>query len=151
MEGIEKLYKEKRIHAIGISNFLMHHMETLIKNTEIVPMVNQIELHPYLRQIEAEEYSIQKGMLLEAWSPLMSGGEALKDSVILAIAQKYAKTPAQVILRWHHQLGRRILPKSVTKSRTKENFQIFDFSLARARYERDFRADEERRENRAAS
>lgn len=128
-KAFEKLYAKKKIRAIGVSNFLVHHLDTLIENTDIVPMVNQIELHPYLSQTEVEEYCKNKGILIEAWSPLMSGKAALKDPVIAAMAKKYAKTPAQVILRWHHQLGRRPLPKSVTASRIKENIDIFDFSI----------------------
>ncbi len=92
-------------------------------------MVEQIEMHPYLHQKEAEEYAKAHGMLVEAWSPLMSGGEALKDPVITAIAEKYVKTPAQIILRYHYQMGRRPLPRSVTPSRIEENLDFFDFAL----------------------
>lgn len=128
-KAFEKLYEEKLIRAIGVCNFLEHHLETLLKHANVKPMVNQIELHPYLNQKEAEDFSKRNGILIEAWSPLMRGGEALKDGVITGIAEKYAKTPAQVILRWHYQLGRRTLPKSVTKLRIKENLEIFDFVL----------------------
>ena len=127
-KAFERLYSEKRVRAIGVSNFHAHHFETLKENTDIMPMVNQIELHPYLAQTKAEEYCRQNGILVEAWSPIMSG-RALHDPVIVKIAEKHAKTPAQVILRWHHQHGRRPLSKSVTKERIKENISIFDFSL----------------------
>ncbi len=127
-----QLYQDKRIRAIGVSNFLVHHLDTLLEQTGMVPLVNQIELHPCLAQAETEAYCISKGILVEAWSPLMSGGAALKDAVIAKIAAKYGKTAAQVILRWHYQLGRRSLPKSVTPSRIRENIDIFDFSLDEA-------------------
>lgn len=128
-KAMAKLYSEKRIRAIGVSNFLVHHLNTLIKDADVVPLVNQIELQPYLAQAATEAYCKGKNILVEAWSPLMSGGEALRDPVIAKIAEKNSKTPAQVILRWHYQLGRRILPKSVTPSRIKENIDIFDFAL----------------------
>lgn len=127
-KAFERLYAEKRVRAIGVSNFFPHHFETLKENTDIVPMVNQIELHPYLAQTEAEEYCKRNSILVEAWSPIMSG-KALGDPSIAKIAEKHGKTAAQVILRWHNQRGRRPLSKSLTKERIKENISIFNFSL----------------------
>lgn len=124
-----KLYNDKRIRSIGVSNFLVHHIETLKEQTGFLPMVNQIELHPYLAQSEAEEYCKNNGIIVETWSPLMGGGEALRDPLITLLAEKYAKTPAQIILRWHYQIGRRILTRSVNSSRIKENINIFNFAI----------------------
>lgn len=127
--AFEKLHADGRIRAIGVSNFLQPHLERLIAETSIVPAVNQIELHPHLQQRAAREYHAEQGIATEAWSPLGSGKGILEIPAIVAIAQKHGRTPAQVVLRWHLQLGNIVIPKSVTPSRIKENIEVFDFSL----------------------
>lgn len=129
-KAFEKLYKEKSVRVIGVCNFNAHHIVTLEQNTSILPMVDQIESHPYYPQDELQQFCGSKGILMEAWSPLMCGGKVLNDSVITDIAIESRKSPAQVILRWHYQKSHRIFPKSVTPARIKENFEIFDFTLS---------------------
>lgn len=128
--AFEKLYAEGRIRAIGVSNFLVHHLETLAATAHVRPMVNQIETHPMLWQAEAIEYCRKNGILIEAWSPLMRGGDALQNPVIVEIAARHGKTPAQVILNWLIGEGIRVLPKSAHRERISENMQLFDFALA---------------------
>jgi diketogulonate reductase-like aldo/keto reductase len=128
-KAFEKLYADGRAKAIGVSNFLPPHLETLIAETSVIPAVNQIELHPHLQQNAAREYHAEQGIATEAWSPLGSGQGLLEVPAIVAIAQKHGRTPAQVVLRWHLQLGNVVIPKSVTPSRIKENIEVFDFSL----------------------
>ena len=128
-KSFEKLYREGRVRAIGVSNFLPHHLETLRQQTEIMPMVNQIELHPYLWQREAINYCQGHGILVEAWSPLMRGGAAFTEPTVSAIAQKHGRTNAQVILRWELQHGIRVIPKSATPARILENSDLFGFEL----------------------
>jgi diketogulonate reductase-like aldo/keto reductase len=118
------------VRAIGVSNFQSHHLDELLGEANVVPAVNQIELHPRLTQVALREYCADKGIAVESWSPLMHGGEVLRDSVILKLAEKYRKTPAQVILRWQIQHGLIAIPKTVTPDRIRENFQIFDFELS---------------------
>lgn len=128
-KALEKLYADGRVRAIGVSNFLPEHLERLIGETSVVPAVNQIELHPHLQQHAAREYHAERGIATEAWSPLGSGKGILEIPAIVAIAQKHGRTPAQVVLRWHIQLGNIVIPKSVTPSRIAENIDVFDFSL----------------------
>ncbi|MEY9485022.1 2,5-diketo-D-gluconate reductase A [Streptomyces calvus] len=128
-KAFEKLHADGRIRAIGVSNFLPEHLERLIGETSVVPAVNQIELHPHLQQHEAREYHAEQGIATEAWSPLGSGKGILEIPAIVAIAQKHDRTPAQVVLRWHLQLGNVVIPKSVTPSRIEENIDVFGFSL----------------------
>jgi len=128
--AFEKLYADGRIRAIGVSNFHAPHLERLFAETETVPALNQIELHPHLVQTHLREFDAKHGIATEAWSPLASGGEVLTDPTIVGLAEKYGKTPAQVILRWHLQLGNVVIPKSVTPSRIKENFEVFDVELS---------------------
>ncbi|SCI89893.1 Glyoxal reductase [uncultured Clostridium sp.] len=128
-KAFEKLYREGRVRAIGVSNFLPHHLETLRQQTEILPMVNQIELHPYLWQRDAINYCQGHGILVEAWSPLMRGGAAFTEPTVSAIAQKHGRTNAQVILRWELQHGIRVIPKSATPARILENSDLFSFEL----------------------
>jgi len=125
---LEQLYKEGRIRSIGVSNFLPHHLETLLAQSEIMPMVNQIELHPGYLQPEAVAYCRGKNIILEAWSPLCQGRRFDKPSIIKA-AEAHGKTPAQVMLRWSLQMGFVPLPKSVTPARIHENADVFDFVL----------------------
>jgi diketogulonate reductase-like aldo/keto reductase len=128
-KAFEKLYEEGRAKAIGVSNFLPEHLTTLLGATSVVPAVNQIELHPQLQQRAAREAHAEHGILTEAWSPLGSGKGLLDVPAIVAIARKHERTPAQVVLRWHLQLGNIVIPKSVTPSRIKENIEVFDFTL----------------------
>ena len=126
---LEEFYRDGRARSIGVSNFQPHHLRRLHENTEIPPAVNQIEVHPFLTQDEVRGFCAEHGIAVEAWSPIGQGLE-LDDPTIVSIAQRAGKTPAQVILRWHIQRGDIIFPKSVTPSRVKENFDIFDFELA---------------------
>lgn len=128
-KAIEQLYNEKRIRSIGVSNFMAHHLSELMDATTIIPAVNQVESHPYLYQKEAEEFSKENGILIEAWSPLMSGKTALNDPVIMEIAATHGKSTAQIILNWHVVMGRRVIPRSSNSDRIKENIDIFDFEL----------------------
>ena len=128
-KAFEKLHADGRIRAIGVSNFEPDHLQRLIAETSVIPAVDQIELHPHLQQHAAREYHAEQGIATEAWSPLGSGKGLLEVPAIVAIAQKHGRTPAQVVLRWHLQLGNVVIPKSVTPSRIKENIEVFDFSL----------------------
>ncbi len=127
-KAFEKLYKEGRIRAIGVSNFQIHHLEDLIASAEIKPMVNQVEFHPHLTQKELKAYCEKEGIQLEAWSPLKQG-QLLNEPVLQEIAEKYNKSVAQVILRWDIQQGVVTIPKSVKEHRIIENADIFDFEL----------------------
>lgn len=125
--ALEKIYADGRVRAIGVSNFQPSHLERL--SGSLVPAVNQIELHPYLRQDEVIGYDTEHGIVTEAWSPLAKGGDLLADPVVTELAQKYGRTPAQVVLRWHLQRDCVVIPKSATPSRIRENLNVFDFSL----------------------
>ncbi|WTO41259.1 aldo/keto reductase [Streptomyces achromogenes] len=128
-KAFEKLYADKRVRAIGVSNFLPEHLRRLTEETSVVPAVNQIELHPHLQQRESRAVHGELGIATEAWSPLGQGKGLLEVPAIVAIARKHDRTPAQVVLRWHLQLGNIVIPKSVTPSRIEENIAVFDFSL----------------------
>ncbi|GGV35572.1 oxidoreductase [Streptomyces longisporoflavus] len=128
-KAFEKIHADGRAKSIGVSNFLPEHLERLIGETSVVPAVNQIELHPHLQQRAAREFHAEQGIATEAWSPLGQGKGLLEVPAIVAIAQKHARTPAQVVLRWHIQLGNVVIPKSVTPSRIKENIDVFGFEL----------------------
>ncbi|MFI9245965.1 aldo/keto reductase [Streptomyces sp. NPDC053086] len=128
-KAFEKLYADGRVRAIGVSNFLPEHLRRLLDQTSVVPAVNQIELHPHLQQREAREFHAEQGIATEGWSPLGQGKGLLEVPALVAIAQKHDRTPAQVVLRWHVQLGNIVIPKSVTPSRIKENIEVFDFNL----------------------
>ncbi|WP_436739689.1 aldo/keto reductase [Streptomyces sp. BBFR102] len=128
-KAFEKIYSEGRARAIGVSNFLPEHLERLIDATSVIPAVNQIELHPHLQQRAAREYHDQQGITTEAWSPLGQGKGLLEVPAIVAVARKHNVSPAQVVLRWHVQLGNVAIPKSVTPSRIVENIDIFGFEL----------------------
>ena len=128
--ALEKIYADGRAKAIGVSNFQIPHLQRLLDETDIVPAANQIELHPYLTQPELRAFHAAHGIVTEAWSPLAKGGRLLADPVIVTIAEKYARTPAQIVLRWHIQLGNMVIPKSVTPARISENIDVFDFELA---------------------
>ncbi len=127
-KAMTELYKAGKIKAIGVSNFKPHHLEALME-TEVKPMVNQIEFHPGLLQAETVKYCQEHGILLEAWSPLGTG-RMLSHPVLLEIAGKYGKSVAQICIRWCQQHEVLPLPKSVTASRIKENIEVFDFEIA---------------------
>ncbi|MGI6160508.1 MAG: aldo/keto reductase [Christensenellales bacterium] len=127
--ALETIYKEKRVRAIGVSNFTQAHLERLLQETDIVPAVDQVEYHPYMQQDDLLAYLTEKGIYLEAWSPL-SRGKVITDPVICAIAEKYGKQPAQVVLRWEIQKNIIVIPKSVKPERIESNADIFDFELA---------------------
>jgi 2,5-diketo-D-gluconate reductase A len=125
---LEEIYRTGRVKAIGVSNFQKHHLERLAAETETVPAVNQIEIHPYFNQDDLRAFDREHGIATEAWSPIAQG-QVLDDPTIVAIAVRLGRTPAQVALRWHIQRGEIIFPKSSTPSRIAENFAIFDFTL----------------------
>lgn len=127
--ALEKVYAEGRARAIGVSNFHSAHLRRLIDETDTVPAVNQIELHPRLQQRELREVDAELGIATEAWSPLGRGNGVLENPAVEAVARKHGKTPAQVVLRWHLQLGNIVIPKSVTPSRIRENLDVLDFEL----------------------
>ena len=130
-KAMEKMYESDRLRAIGVSNFQIHHLERLIKDTSIVPAVNQIEIHPYLTQDALRDFDSSHGIATEAWSPIAQG-KVLDDPFIVAIAEKLGKTPAQVVLRWYIQRGEIVFPKSVTRKRVEENFDLFSFEIEAA-------------------
>ncbi|MBY4602345.1 MULTISPECIES: glyoxal/methylglyoxal reductase [Bacillus] len=127
--ALEKLYKDGKIRAIGVSNFQVHHLEELLKDAEIKPMINQVEFHPRLTQKELRDYCKKQGIQLEAWSPLMQG-QLLDNEVLAQIAEKHNKSVAQVILRWDLQHEVVTIPKSIKEHRIIENADIFDFELS---------------------
>jgi 2,5-diketo-D-gluconate reductase A len=126
--AFERIREEGKARAIGVSNFRIEDLERLEAETETRPAINQIELHPRLQQAELRAYHAEHGIATEAWSPLAQG-ELLSDETIAALAADHGKTPAQVILRWHLELGNVVIPKSVTPARIRENFELFDFQL----------------------
>ena len=125
---LEEFHRDGRARSIGVSNFQIEHLEQLAAETDTVPAVNQIEVHPYFTNDAVREYGREHGIATEAWSPIAKGG-VLEDTTTTQIAEKVGKTPAQVVLRWHVQRGHIIFPKSVTPSRMQENFELFDFEL----------------------
>ncbi|MDF6040601.1 aldo/keto reductase [Streptomyces sp. JH14] len=128
-KAFERIYADGRAKAIGVSNFLPEHLERLLGETSVVPVINQIELHPQLQQAESRAFHAKHGIATEAWSPLGSGRGLLEVPTVVAIARKHGRTPAQVVLRWHLQTGNVVIPKSVTPSRIAENIDLFDFEL----------------------
>ncbi|KRE92041.1 aldo/keto reductase [Arthrobacter sp. Soil764] len=141
-KALETLLKDGRVRAIGVSNFLPHHLTQLLEETSVVPAVNQIELHPYFAQRNVQVADAEHGILTQAWSPI--GGitfypgwgenrkNVMRDPAIAAVAQAHGKTAAQVMLRWHLQQGRSAIPKSTNPARIAENFAVFDFELSAA-------------------
>jgi 2,5-diketo-D-gluconate reductase A len=125
---LEEFHSDGRARSIGVSNFQIDHLERLAAETGTVPAVNQIEVHPYLTNETVRSYDREHGIATEAWSPIAQGA-VLDDPTITQIAEKVGKTPAQVVLRWHVQRGDVVFPKSVTPSRMRENFDIYDFEL----------------------
>jgi diketogulonate reductase-like aldo/keto reductase len=136
-KALETLLADGKVRAIGISNFTPDYLETLLQRTDVVPAVNQIELHPYYTQLESREAHARHGILTQAWSPIggitsyraSAAKSTFTDPVILAIADTHDKSAAQVMLRWHLQQGRSAIPKSVRPERIAENFDVFDFEL----------------------
>ena len=135
--ALEKLLADGRVRAIGVSNFMVDHLTTLLDEATVVPAVNQIEVHPYFAQREVQAFGARHGILAQAWAPI--GGitfyrdsghrSTLEDPVIAGIAEAHGKSPAQVMLRWHLQQGRQVIPKSTKPHRIAENFDVFDFEL----------------------
>ncbi|MGB3634936.1 MAG: aldo/keto reductase [Rubrobacteraceae bacterium] len=127
-QTMEEFHNDGRALSVGVSNFQPEHLEKLAEETDTVPAVNQIEVHPYFTNDEVRAYGQEHGIVTEAWSPIAQG-DVLDDDTISQIAEKSGKTVAQVVLRWHIQRGDIIFPKSVTPSRMQENFELFDFEL----------------------
>jgi diketogulonate reductase-like aldo/keto reductase len=125
-----RLREEGRIRSIGVSNFLPAHLDRLIGETGVVPVVNQIELHPDFAQRELVQAHARHGIVTESWSPLGQGGDLLKNRVLTGIGEKHGKSSAQVVLRWHVQSGFMVIPKSVTPERIASNIDVFDFELS---------------------
>lgn len=127
--ALETLYREGKVRAIGVCNFQPAHLDRLLQTAEVVPAVNQVELHPWLQQAELRELHAALGILTEAWSPL-GRGQVLADPVVLACAAEHGVTAAQVILRWHVQLGHIAIPKASSEARIRENLDVFRFALS---------------------
>lgn len=127
--ALEALRSEGRVLSIGVSNFNISHLERLIAESDTVPALNQVELHPWLPQNEVREFDDAHGIRTEAWAPL-ARGRIIGEPVLDAIADKHEKSPVQVVIRWHLQLGNIVIPKSVTDYRIRENFDVFNFTLS---------------------
>ncbi|WP_053375896.1 aldo/keto reductase [Paenibacillus sp. FJAT-27812] len=127
--ALETLYKQGRVKAIGVSNFQIHHLEELMKDAEIKPMINQVEYHPRLTQLELRSFCMENGIQFEAWSPLMQG-QLLDNPLLMEIAERYNKSVAQIILRWDLQNGVITIPKSTKEARIIANAEVFDFELS---------------------
>lgn len=127
-KALEKLYKDGLVRAIGVSNHHVHHLQDILEAGEVVPAVNQVEFHPLLTQKELLAFCKEKGIQMEAWSPLMQGN--LQIPLLSELAEKYQKSPAQIVLRWDLQHGVVTIPKSVTPHRIEENAKVFDFTLS---------------------
>ncbi|MEV8344964.1 aldo/keto reductase [Streptomyces niveus] len=127
--AFEEIAESGRARAVGVSNFQPAHLRRLLDETSLVPAVNQVELHPQFQQSEVRAINAEHGIVTEAWSPLGSGKGLLEVPTVLAIARKHERTAAQIVLRWHLQLGNVVIPKSVTPSRIAENFDVFGFEL----------------------
>jgi diketogulonate reductase-like aldo/keto reductase len=128
-KAFEELQRDGRVRSIGVSNFEIEHLERLFDETDVVPAVNQVELHPRFPQQQLREFHARHDILTQAWSPLGQGKGLLDEPVLAEVGSAHGKSPAQVVLRWHLQLGNVVIPKSVTPSRIRENFDVFDFSL----------------------
>ena len=142
----ERFYGEHSARAIGVSNFLVPHLETLLAATDIVPAVNQVELHPIFQQRELHEYAAEHGIAIEAWGPLGQGKYDLFGiPAIQQIADAHGKSPAQIVIRWHLQAGNIVIPKSNSRKRMRENFEVFDFELTPEEFATVGALDENRR------
>jgi 2,5-diketo-D-gluconate reductase A len=129
-KALEKLASDGRVRAIGMSNFGVEHLRRLVAETGTVPAVNQVELHPYFQQTELRAEHAEHGIATEAWSPLGQGGALLSDATITRLADRHGMTPAQVVLRWHLQLGNIVIPKSANPVRMRQNLDVFGFELS---------------------
>jgi 2,5-diketo-D-gluconate reductase A len=127
-QTLEAFHRDGRARSIGVSNFQVDHLERLRAASDVVPAVNQIELHPYFLNDEVRAYGRAHGIATQAWSPIAQG-DVLDDPVIAAVAERLGRSPAQVVLRWHVQHGNVVFPKSTTPARIRENFELFDFEL----------------------
>lgn len=127
-KALEKIYQDGRVRSIGVSNFHVHHLELLLKETTVIPVINQIEFHPHLTQEEVRHFCKEHGIQVEAWSPLMNGS-LLEEELIQQLASKYSKTPAQIVLRYDVQHVVVTIPKTMTPARMTENLHVFDFAL----------------------
>ena len=127
--AFQKLLADGRVRAIGVSNFSAAHLRKLVDETGVVPSINQVELHPYLQQRELRKVHEELDIRTEAWSPIARGGGLLVDPVLVGIADRHERTTAQVVLRWHIELGNVVIPRSVNPARIRENFRLFDFAL----------------------
>lgn len=140
-KALETLYADGKVRAIGVSNFMPHHLRSLLEQTDVIPALNQVELHPYFTQPDVQRADAEHGILDQAWSPI--GGitfypgwgadervSVMEDATIRQIAEAHGRTPAQVMLRWHVQQGRNAIPKSTNPGRIAENFDVFDFTLS---------------------
>ena len=128
---LEEFRRDGRARSIGVSNFEVAHLELLARESDVVPAVNQIELHPYLQNREVDAYDRARGIATEAWSPIVQGA-VLDDPAVVAIAERLGRSPAQIVLRWHIERSNVVIPKSVTPARIRENFELFDFALTPA-------------------
>ncbi|MEH7125190.1 aldo/keto reductase [Bacillus sp. JJ1532] len=129
-KALEKLYQDGRVKAIGVCNFELDHLDRILKECDVKPVLNQIECHPFFAQTVLKDFCSKYEIFVEAWSPLHQGGEVLQNETIKNIAAKHGKTAAQTVLRWHLQNNTIVIPKSVTPSRIEENFNVFDFELS---------------------
>lgn len=129
--AFEELYTKGVVKSIGVSNFQIHHLNEILKNFKIKPVVNQIELHPFFIQEELRNFCKENNIQIESWSPIVRG-RILNESIVLKLSEKYKKTPAQIIIRWHIENNLVVIPKSATPERIKENFDVFDFELSAA-------------------
>jgi 2,5-diketo-D-gluconate reductase A len=129
-KALERLYADGRVRAIGVSNFNVPHLQRLLDETTVVPTVNQIELHPGFAQDDLRAFHERHGIVTESWSPLGRGHGLLDNPAVTSIADAHGKTPAQVVLRWHLQLGCAVIPKSTHAERIRENFDVFDVELS---------------------
>jgi diketogulonate reductase-like aldo/keto reductase len=128
-QALVDLQRAGLLRSIGVSNFLPEHLDRIIAQTGVTPAVNQIELHPYFPQEQQRQVDAERGILTEAWSPLGRAGEVTRDPVVTGIAEAHGRTPVQVVLRWHLQLGTLPLPKAASPARQQENLSVFDFEL----------------------
>ncbi|MFJ1804347.1 aldo/keto reductase [Streptomyces sp. NPDC088180] len=129
-QALERLHLDGRVRAIGVSNFTASTLDRLLARTDILPALNQIELHPYFQQRRMRELSARQSITTGAWSPLAQGGALLDEPALMQIAEQHGKSPAQIVIRWHLQLGHVVTPRSMNPSRITENIAVFDFRLS---------------------
>ena len=140
--AFERLLADGRVRSIGVSNFEIPHLQRLLAETDVTPAVNQVELHPEFPQEELRAFHDEHGILTESWGPLGQGKGLLENPDIVEVARRKGRTPAQVVLRWHVQLGCVVIPKSVHPDRMRENIELFDFELDDARHGRDLQGSD---------